>query len=111
VTNPYQRLQQRFKTLGKDLTPSVLSDAQNYLTEWLQEHSQTLAQRRQLEFNGTLMQWFHWYLPADGRHWQTLQEQAHELATAGITALWLPPAYKGVGGGMDGAMASTTYST
>jgi alpha-amylase len=101
VTNPYQKLQQRFNTLGKDLNSSVLNDAQTYLGEWLQEHSQTLAERRKLECNGTIMQWFHWYLPADGRHWQTLKTQAAELAAAGITALWLPPAYKGVGGGMD----------
>lgn len=101
MTNPYQKLQQRFSTLGKDLNSSVLNDAQTYLGEWLQEHSQTLAERRKLECNGTIMQWFHWYLPADGRHWQTLKTQAQELAAAGITALWLPPAYKGVGGGMD----------
>jgi alpha-amylase len=28
-------------------------------------------------------------------------EKAPDLAKAGITSLWLPPAYKGTGGGMD----------
>jgi alpha-amylase len=101
VTNPYQKLQKRFQTLGKDLNPSVLADAQTYLNEWLQEHAHILEARQPTEFNGTLMQWFHWYLPADGRHWTMLKEQVHELAAVGITALWLPPAYKGTGGGMD----------
>jgi alpha-amylase len=51
--------------------------------------------------NGTMMQYFHWYIPPGGTHWQKLQQQAPELAQAGFTALWLPPAYKGAGGGYD----------
>ncbi|MEB3293203.1 MAG: alpha-amylase [Synechococcales bacterium] len=51
--------------------------------------------------NGTMMQYFHWYLPNDGTHWQQVQAKASELAQAGITALWLPPAYKGSNGSND----------
>ncbi len=51
--------------------------------------------------NGVMMQYFHWYTPADGTLWKQLSEQAAELAEAGFTALWLPPAYKGAAGGMD----------
>lgn len=51
--------------------------------------------------NGTMMQYFHWYLPPDGTHWKTVQATATELAKAGFTALWLPPAYKGTGGKFD----------
>jgi alpha-amylase len=43
------------------------------------------------DFNGTIMQYFHGYLPIDDSHWQTLQQRAAALANAGITALWLPP--------------------
>jgi alpha-amylase len=50
---------------------------------------------------GVMMQYFHWYLPPDGEHWNKLAHSAQELAEAGFTALWLPPAYKGVGGGFD----------
>jgi alpha-amylase len=50
---------------------------------------------------GAMMQYFHWYLPDDGQHWKRLQEKAQKLADAGFTSLWLPPAYKGVGGGSD----------
>ena len=50
------------------------------------------------ELNGVMMQYFQWYLPNDGTHWQQLQVQAQDLANAGFTALWLPPAYKGHGG-------------
>lgn len=53
------------------------------------------------QINGTLMQAFHWYLPPDGKLWKELQEKATDLAAAGFTALWLPPAYKGQGGGYD----------
>jgi alpha-amylase len=47
------------------------------------------------EFNGTMMQWFHWYGEDDGQHWKRLREAAPELAKAGITGVWLPPAGKG----------------
>jgi alpha-amylase len=51
--------------------------------------------------NGVMMQYFHWYTPADGSLWNQVAEQANELAKVGITSLWLPPAYKGTAGGMD----------
>ncbi len=53
------------------------------------------------EYNGAMMQYFHWYSPADGNLWKKLAEETDSLAEAGITALWLPPAYKGVAGGYD----------
>ncbi|MBF2027804.1 MAG: alpha-amylase [Oscillatoriales cyanobacterium C42_A2020_001] len=53
------------------------------------------------ELNGVMMQYFQWYLPADGTHWHTLQTQAQTLADAGFTAIWLPPAYKGAAGKDD----------
>ncbi len=48
--------------------------------------------------NGTMMQYFEWYLPADGNLWNQLSEHAKELKAAGIDAVWLPPAYKGAAG-------------
>jgi alpha-amylase len=51
--------------------------------------------------NGVMMQYFHWYTPADGTLWKQLAENAGNLAEAGITAVWLPPAYKGAAGGYD----------
>jgi alpha-amylase len=53
------------------------------------------------EFNGVMMQYFHWYIPPDGSLWNELANNAKDLAAAGITAVWLPPAYKGIGGGYD----------
>lgn len=53
------------------------------------------------KFNGVMMQYFHWYLPADGTLWNELAQNASELSKAGITAVWLPPAYKAVGSGYD----------
>jgi alpha-amylase len=48
------------------------------------------------------MQFFHWYYPADGSLWHHARDKAKELAELGITACWLPPAFKG----QDGATAS-----
>jgi alpha-amylase len=53
------------------------------------------------DINGTMMQYFHWYIPDRGTLWDEVQNQAQELADAGFTALWLPPAYKGSGGQSD----------
>jgi alpha-amylase len=53
------------------------------------------------DISGVMMQFFHWYTPADGSLWETISESAPELAAKGVTALWLPPAYKGIGGSSD----------
>ncbi|PKL27950.1 MAG: alpha-amylase [Spirochaetae bacterium HGW-Spirochaetae-2] len=53
------------------------------------------------EQRGVMLQCFHWYSPSDGRLWHTVARDAGALADAGFTALWLPPAYKGAGGGYD----------
>ncbi len=53
------------------------------------------------ELNGVMMQYFHWYSPDDGTYWEQVAARAGELAKTGITALWLPPAYKGIGGSHD----------
>jgi alpha-amylase len=47
--------------------------------------------------NGTMMQYFEWDLPNDGKLWNDLKNNASTLKNAGITAVWLPPPYKGSG--------------
>ncbi|WP_223649992.1 alpha-amylase [Hymenobacter psoromatis] len=64
-------------------TPSLLSASSNATTA-----------------NGVLMQGFYWDVPqttSGQTWWQVLGGKASELKSAGITALWLPPAYKGSG--------------
>lgn len=53
------------------------------------------------ELNGVMMQYFHWYSPADGTLWREIAHNARQLASLGITALWTPPAYKGIAGATD----------
>jgi alpha-amylase len=53
------------------------------------------------EINGVMMQYFHWYTPNDGNLWKELKTNAKDLAERGVTALWVPPPYKGAGGGYD----------
>jgi len=50
--------------------------------------------------NGVLLQYFEWYLEP-GFLWRQLSEQAEKLADMGITSVWIPPAYKGMGGQDD----------
>lgn len=53
------------------------------------------------DINGVMMQYFHWYVPSDGTLWSSVSSRANEIAEAGITALWLPPSYKGIAGASD----------
>ncbi len=50
---------------------------------------------------GVILQSFHWYSPADGTLWKTLSDEAEQLRTAGFSAVWLPPGYKGHAGASD----------
>ena len=51
--------------------------------------------------NGTMMQYFEWYLPSDSSLWRKAVCDAKNLYENGISAVWLPPAYKGNGGVND----------
>ncbi|MGL4377224.1 MAG: alpha-amylase family glycosyl hydrolase, partial [Microcoleaceae cyanobacterium] len=53
------------------------------------------------ETNGTMIQYFHWYLHNDGTLWNQLKDHSQELADAGFTSIWIPPCYKGGGGIYD----------
>lgn len=53
------------------------------------------------DLNGVMMQYFHWYIDPDLILWNEVKNKAQELADAGFTALWLPPAYKGMAGTYD----------
>ncbi|MDR2004326.1 MAG: alpha-amylase [Prevotella sp.] len=44
--------------------------------------------------NGVMMQYFEWNLPNDGNLWKQLKKDAVHLHQTGITAVWIPPAYK-----------------
>ena len=44
------------------------------------------------------MQYFEWYMDCKQNLWNIIAENAEYLSKLGITALWLPPAYKGLAG-------------
>lgn len=54
-----------------------------------------------MSLNGVMMQCFEWDLPADSTLWNSLKTDVNKLKNAGVTAVWLPPAYKGVNGVND----------
>ncbi len=45
--------------------------------------------------NGVMIQYFEWNLPDDGKHWVRLKNDAEHLKEIGVSAVWIPPAYKG----------------
>ena len=51
--------------------------------------------------NGVILQAFEWYTDKDPHLWVRIKEMAPQLAKAGFTAIWLPPAYKGLSGVND----------
>lgn len=46
--------------------------------------------------NGVMMQYFEWNLPNEGNLWNQLKEDAKHLHELGVTAVWIPPAYKAI---------------
>ena len=50
-----------------------------------------------MSLNGMMMQYFEWSMPS-GMLWQRMAEEVETLAHEGVTALWIPPPYKGIGG-------------
>ena len=46
--------------------------------------------------NGVMMQYFEWNLPNEGNLWKQLKEDAKHLHEIGVTAVWIPPAYKAI---------------
>lgn len=102
MRNQYKQLKEKFQALGNKLTPEVLKNAQKSMEEWLDTYRAEVSTRKTYQqFNGTMMQAFHWYIPADGNYWKNMKAEINNLVKAGITALWLPPAYKGIGGVND----------
>ena len=53
-----------------------------------------------MEKNGTMIQYFEWYVQP-GTLWKQLCTDAGQMAADGITAVWIPPAYKGSAGRDD----------
>jgi len=45
--------------------------------------------------NNTMMQYFEWYVPNDGNHYSRLWNEVPSLRDVGISAIWLPPSWKG----------------
>lgn len=43
-----------------------------------------------------MMQYFEWSIPADGKHWQRLRDDALHLAEMGVSGVWLPPCTKAI---------------
>ena len=48
--------------------------------------------------NGTMIQYFHWYISPEDNLWNLVKDHAAQLSKLGINAVWLPPPYKGKSG-------------
>ena len=47
------------------------------------------------KINGVLLQYFEWYMDVPEGLWNRITNEADQIKALGITATWLPPAYKG----------------
>lgn len=95
MSSAFRRLKETFRSVPLKPDPR----ATHHLRDWMDEHAEEIAARKpDGEFNGTMMQGFHWYVADDGSHWDRLKNDAPKLAAVGITGIWLPPATKGMGG-------------
>jgi len=98
MTGLFASLKQSVLAAERDPAVDTAQASVSLMHQWLATHEAEIGAKAvpvPTEFNGTMMQWFHWYGEADGQHWRRLQEAAPQLAKAGITGLWLPPASKG----------------
>ncbi len=43
-----------------------------------------------------MMQFFEWNMPNSGNLWKKIKKEAYHLHKMGVTALWIPPAYKAI---------------
>lgn len=50
---------------------------------------------------GVMFQYFEWNCAPDGSLWREVAQRAMEIKNLGTTAIWLPPAYKGMSGPAD----------
>ena len=66
-----------------------------------ENHAQPSPTSSDAVVNPLLLQAFAWDLPADSTHWCLLADNAALLADCGVSAVWLPPAYKGQAGVED----------
>ena len=102
TNNPHTSLRNETEPTPDNRGKLQNEDIRKILRSWLADNERILIDQKNVgEFNGVMMQWFHWYTDDDGNHWNRLKEEAPNLAKAGITALWLPPAYKGMNGAKD----------
>jgi len=94
----FRRLRERFK----NFPPRPDHHSSRHLRSWLEKNlEEVVSTGPDAEFNGTMMQGFHWYSDGDGQHWNRLRRDAPALAAVGISGIWFPPATKGMGGVND----------
>jgi alpha-amylase len=61
MSSAYRQLKEQFKSLGSKLSPETRETSKRYLQEWLASNASELEKKKVgAEFNGTMMQWFHW---------------------------------------------------
>ena len=53
------------------------------------------------QINGTMLQYFEWYMDVPEGLWNKIKSETEDISRLGITSVWLPPAYKGIGGKND----------
>lgn len=79
--------------------------------DWSQNESALYCRPHADQIQGVIMQYFDWWSPNNGSWWNMLANSAQSLSSAGITAVWIPPPYKGSHGRMDVGYAVYTQTS
>ncbi len=79
----------------------TLGEASIYSAAVFQKIGVSIRGGNYMSDNGLIMQYFEKDLPDDGTLWKSLALDAAKLKAVGVTAVCLPPAYKGAEGSSD----------
>lgn len=89
------------KNTVKESLVSAANDLLKNRSGKFSEFQSLITDRQNEILNHTMMQYFEWYVPADGSLYKKLASEAGYLAQIGIDRVWMPPAGKGYLGRND----------
>ncbi|MDD4081246.1 MAG: alpha-amylase [Eubacteriales bacterium] len=97
--------QEMASLLHQQIWETLPKEREAELKEKIEEAAQTrgiplsnpIAPAEDQADNQVMMQYFEWFLPNDGQHWNKLKEDAQHLKSLGVGGVWMPPFCKGTG--------------
>jgi alpha-amylase len=89
--------QQVWDTLPEDQEAALKTKIEETAQERGLPLSNPVTPREHQADNQVMMQYFEWFLPDDGQHWNRLRDSAEHLKSLGVGGIWMPPFCKATG--------------